>query len=86
MAKVHIVNLVEIRHWIVPDDSERDEGRWVTQYRFQNANVDRNIVFENHEYSFPVLHLQRCNPHQDRRQHRSITAGIDQPDLDGLRL
>ena len=52
MAKVHLVNLVEIRHWIVPDDSERDEGRWVTQHRFQNANVERNIIFENHEWSF----------------------------------
>ena len=52
MAKIHIGNLVTIRHWIVPDDSEQDEGEWKVQYRFQNANTESNIVDDGHSYSF----------------------------------
>lgn len=52
MAKLHIANFVEIRHWIVTDDNERDEGQWLTQYRFQNANTDQAINFEGVNWNF----------------------------------
>ena len=52
MAKVHIAHFVEIRHWIVPDDDERDEGTWQTQYRFQNANTEGSIQHEGQDYRF----------------------------------
>ena len=52
MSKVHIGNLVEIRHWIVPDDDEQDEGKWVVQNRFQNANVKKPIKYKGATYNF----------------------------------
>ena len=52
MSKIHIGNLVEIRHWIVPDDSEQDEGDWVVQNRFQNANPDAVIPHDNGSFNF----------------------------------
>ena len=52
MAKLHIANLVEIRHWIVPDDSEQDNGQWMTQYRFQNANTEKAIRYEGDNWNF----------------------------------
>ena len=52
MSKVHIANFVEIRHWIVPDDDERDEGTWQTQYRFQNANTEGIIRHQGQDYRF----------------------------------
>lgn len=52
MAKIHIANFVEIRHWIVADDSERDEGYWQTQYRFQNANTEQAIQHRGEIYTF----------------------------------
>ena len=52
MSSVHIGNLVEIRHWIVPDESESDDGTWEVQNRFQNANTDSNIAYGGNSYSF----------------------------------
>ena len=52
MSKIHLGNLVEIRHWIVPDDSEQDEGRWVVRGRFQNANTNQPIRYEGKSYRF----------------------------------
>lgn len=52
MSKVHIANLVEIRHWIVSDSSERDEGSWTTQLLFQNCNVDQSINYEGKTWRF----------------------------------
>lgn len=52
MAKLHIGNLVEIRHWIVSDNSEEDQGRWVVQNRFQNANPAVSIRHENANWGF----------------------------------
>lgn len=52
MAKIHIVNLLEISHWIVPDDSDYDEGTNQIQYRFQNGNVDKPITFRGNDYTF----------------------------------
>ena len=52
MSKVHVANLVEIRNWVVSDDSERDEGEWKTQYRFQNARVDKAVRFEDKNWNF----------------------------------
>ena len=52
MSKVHIANFVEVRHWIVPDDDERDEGTWQTQYRFQNANTENIIQHQGQDYRF----------------------------------
>ena len=52
MAKVHIGNLVEIRHWIVPDEDVDDNGYWKTQDLFQNVNTTANIVYKNDTYKF----------------------------------
>lgn len=52
MAKVHIGNLVEIRHWIVPDEDVNDNGYWVTQDRFQNVNTTTTISYGGQGYSF----------------------------------
>ena len=52
MAKVHIGNLVEIRHWIVPDKDVNDNGYWVTQDRFQNVNTTTTISYGGQNYSF----------------------------------
>lgn len=52
MSKIHIGNLVEIRHWIVPDSSEEDDGYWSPQLRFQNANVDGDITYRGDNYKF----------------------------------
>jgi hypothetical protein len=52
MAKIHIGNLVEIRHWIVPDNSEPDEGVWQTQQRWQNANALGSINYDGHSWGF----------------------------------
>ena len=52
MANLHIGNLVEIRHWIVPDASEPDNGTWQTQYRWQNANTTEVIRWDGHDWRF----------------------------------
>ena len=52
MAKVHISNLVEIRHWIVPDEDVNDNGYWVTRDRFQNVNTTTTISYGGQGYSF----------------------------------
>ena len=52
MANLHIGNLVEIRHWIVPDSSEPDNGTWQTQYRWQNANTTESIKWDGHDWRF----------------------------------
>ena len=52
MSKVNIANFVEINHWVVSDDSERDEGNWVTQYRFQNANTQQALTHNGYLYTF----------------------------------
>jgi len=52
MAKIHIGNLVEIRHWIVPDEDESDEGRWRTEDLFQNVNTTETIRYNNKNYDF----------------------------------
>ena len=52
MSKIHVANLVEIRHWIVPDDDERDEGFWRTQHRFQNANPKGTVRHEDQDWKF----------------------------------
>lgn len=52
MAKLHIANFVEVRHWIVPDDDERDNGSWQTQNRFQNANIFNTINHDGHDWGF----------------------------------
>ena len=51
MAKIHIANFVEVRHWIVPDDDERDNGFWQTQNRFQNANK-QSIRYNDDRWDF----------------------------------
>ena len=51
MAKIHIANFVEVRHWIVPDDDERDNGFWQTQNRFQNANK-KSIRYNDDRWDF----------------------------------
>ena len=52
MSKLHVGNLVTISHWIVPDDDEQDEGKWVVQNRFQNANTESPIKFNGQNYNF----------------------------------
>ena len=52
MSKLHVGNLVEIRHWIVPDESESDKGKWVTQNRFQNANPNATVRHRNQNWGF----------------------------------
>ena len=52
MSKLHLGNLIEIRHWIVDDGDENDEGRWETQMRYQNANTEQDITFEGKRYPF----------------------------------
>lgn len=52
MAKIHIGNLVEIRHWIVPDEDESDKGSWRTEDRFQNVNTTENIRYDGKNYGF----------------------------------
>ena len=53
MATLHICNLVEINHWIVPDEDENgNEGFWQIQNRFQNGNTDQSVRFENNDYPF----------------------------------
>jgi len=52
MAKFHIGNLVTIRHWIVPDDDDRDNGYWQVQQRFQNANVSADVKHNGHDFKF----------------------------------
>ena len=52
MAKIHIGNLVEIRNWIVPKNDPYDDGTWVTQSRFQNANTTTNIKYLNKDFKF----------------------------------
>jgi len=52
MSKIHIANLVTIRHWIVSDDEEKDQGDWITVNRFQNARPDKPVSYDGKEYSF----------------------------------
>ena len=52
MAKIHIGNLVEIRQWIVPKNDPYDNGKWVTQNRFQNVNTTANISYSGGSYKF----------------------------------
>ena len=62
MAKVHIGNLVEIRHWIVPDEDVNDNGYWVTQDRFQNVNTTNDHQLWRTGLLVFVVHLPRRNP------------------------
>ena len=52
MAKLHICNLVEVRHWLVPDSSEPDQGVWQTQNRWQNGNTLEPIDYDGHKWGF----------------------------------
>lgn len=52
MSKVHVGNLIKVRHWVVDDNDEDDNGRWETQMRFQNANTEQNIRYEGENYPF----------------------------------
>ena len=77
MSKIHIGNLVEIRHWIVPDDDEQDEGKWVVQNRFQNANTQGPIKYAGKNYNFSVLPVPRRDAHPHRRQLGSSISRLD---------
>lgn len=52
MALIHVGNLLEIRHWIVDDADENDEGRWETQNYFQNSNTTDEVIYEGQTYKF----------------------------------
>ena len=52
MAKIHLANFVEIRHWLVSDDDEQDEGDWIVVNQFQNANTETKIRHENCDWPF----------------------------------
>lgn len=52
MSKIHIANLLEIRHWVVDDNDDFDNGGWQTQHRFQNANTHGDITYEGETYKF----------------------------------
>ena len=52
MAKVHIGNLVQVRHWIVPKNDPYDKGEWRTQELFQNVNTTARIEYDNKKYNF----------------------------------
>lgn len=52
MAKIHICNFVEIRHWIVPDTSIQDNGTWQVQQRWQNGNNYGKIRHDGHDWGF----------------------------------
>ena len=52
MSKVHIGNLIEIRHWIVSDEDEDDKGKFVTQNRWQNVNPTKPVIYDKKNFSF----------------------------------
>lgn len=52
MAKIHVCNFIEIRHWIVPNNSIQDNGNWQTQQRFQNGNNYEPISHDGHLWGF----------------------------------
>ena len=52
MSKIHVANFVEIRHWIVDDADERDNGFWRTQHRFQNGTPNQVIRHEGQDWKF----------------------------------
>ena len=52
MAKIHLCNFVEIRHWIVPNNSINDNGSWQTQQRWQNGNNYEPIEHDGHKWGF----------------------------------
>ena len=60
MSMVNVGNLVQIRHWIVPDEDKNDNGYYKTVYKFQNVNPNKGIVYGTNTYSFAV-HLQRSH-------------------------
>ena len=72
MANVHIGNLVTIRHWIVPDDDERDRGVWRVQHRFQNANTYGPIKYNGQDYNF----RRSCTRRARTRTGDNIEAGL----------
>ena len=52
MSMVNVSNLVQIRHWIVPDEDKNDDGYYKTVYKFQNVNPNKGIVYGSNTYSF----------------------------------
>ena len=52
MSMVNVGNLVQIRHWIVPDEDTSDNGYYKTVYKFQNVNPSKDIRYGNNIYSF----------------------------------
>ena len=86
MSKVHIGNLVEIRHWIVPDDDEQDEGKWVVQNRFQNANTQSPIKYGGQNYNFLSFLYQGATRTRTGDNLEAALVCLDQSNLNGLRL
>ena len=83
MAKIHIGNLVEIRHWIVPDNSERDEGKWQTQYQFQNANTLATIKHENCDWKFlPFIYNGATRTRTGDNIEASLIVSTNQVSMD----
>ena len=86
MAKIHIGNLVEIRHWIVPDDDERDEGYWIVVNQFQNANRETKLKHEQCDWPFLSFIYSGATR---TRTGDNIEAGLsclNKPGVDGLCL
>ena len=52
MAKIHIGNLVEVRHWKGDKNDPYDKGRFESVYRFQNVNTTSVIKYGGANYSF----------------------------------
>ena len=77
MSKVHIANFVEIRHWIVPDSSERDEGNWTNPTALPKLQRRPVHQLRRQDVAIFVLHLQRRHPHPYWRQHRVVPAGVN---------
>ena len=52
MAKIHICNFVEVRHWIVPDTSIQDNGTWQTPGALAKRKQLRNPFDDGHDWGF----------------------------------
>ncbi|ADD94718.1 hypothetical protein [uncultured phage MedDCM-OCT-S09-C28] len=83
MSKIHVGNLVTISHWIVPDDSEQDEGEWVVQSRFQNANTEGPIDLNGRDYDFlPFLYQGATRTRTGDNLEAALVVSTNQISMD----
>ena len=84
MSKIHVGNLVEIRHWIVSDDDEDDKGKFVTQNRWQNVNPTKPVIYDGKNFGFLPFDYNDATRTRDRVEFKAApqqkaSAGANLP-------